>query len=247
MTSRSTSPRRTCSSSPLHRHVFLHPQRPDDFRAARAVIYRHAVREEAVALEPLERLVARVGQPAGPARLVCRKTGRPPRGWRLSSIRSASGYFSSSSPAITPRPSGPENRAITRPRRVRCRCLSSRPSRFQSQISVGFGSSAKHSARCAQVKQNGAGSFARRTSRARPVSVRRPHGQRLRDLLRRLDAERDELAREKPALEIRRRLVDGPAGRELLQQRTPRQRRGPAQPAPCAPGPVAAIVSVTST
>ena len=33
--------------------------------------------------------------------------------------------------------------------------MSSKPSRFQSQISVGFGSSVKHSARCGHGKQNG--------------------------------------------------------------------------------------------
>ncbi len=121
------------------------------------------------------------------------------------------------------------------------------PTRFQSQSSAGFGSSARHSSRCGQVKQNGAGSFVRRTSRARPASVRRPQGSGSWILCVDSMPSRMIFRGEEPALEIGADLLDRAAAGERLQQRPPGQRRAAAQVARARAWPSRGERSLTST
>ncbi len=118
---------------------------------------------------------------------------------------------------------------MMRPRRVSCRCLSRMPTRFQSQSSVGFGSSARHSSRCGQVRQNGAGVLGAAHEAGAAGIGAEVARERLVDFVRGLDAERDELGSEEAALEIGGDLLDRSTFRERLQERSPRKRHAAAE------------------
>ena len=241
MRSRSTPPRRTCSSSPcIGTYFFVRSARtaphhpPHNSPARRRRESRRSGTGE-----------TRAGtrRPADPPSAVrCRRSDRPRPGSRCPPAVPSADIFRPLNPATTPRPSAPEKWAIRRPRRVNCRCLSSRPSRFQSQISVGLGSSCRHSARWGTRDAERRGIVhAADQPRAAGVGAQAAR-QGPGDLLRRFDPERNEVAGEDRALKIGARgLMSVPARRaRAAAAATAAAPRGAG--APRGPGRVAANV-----